>query len=169
MDGPRPHHTGSTSQTSHPQATGPRGGRLRCCRRLRKSLQIVKGRTPLASPQQVVQAVPELFPQAPIPQWQPAGPPQVADDTAFADAARWALLHSPRRSGAGPDGMRYEHLRALLLVDPTNDDLPYLLKHYLQGTLPPSVCQAFGSGSLIPLHKASGTGVRPPGRRDGPP
>jgi hypothetical protein len=57
--------------------------------------------------------------------------------------------------------MRYEHLRCLLIHDPVNQDLSYLLDHYLKGTLPPTVIAAFGAGTLVPLQKPGGRGIRP--------
>ena len=128
---------------------------------LGKALQCVKGKTPLARPSEAASALPGLFPAAAIPPWGPTDASLADDNTAFDEAVRRSLLRSPKRSGAGPDGMRYEHLRCLLIHDPANQDISYLLDHYLKGTLPPTVIAAFGSGTLVPLQKPGGRGIRP--------
>ena len=128
---------------------------------LGKALQCVKGKTPLARPAEAAAAVPCLFPQAAIPPWTHTEASLADDNAAFGEAVRRSILRSPKRSGAGPDGMRYEHLRCLLLHDPANQDIAYLLEHYLKGTLPPTVIAAFGAGTLVPLQKPGGRGVRP--------
>jgi hypothetical protein len=128
---------------------------------LGKALQRVKGKTPLARPADAANALPGLFPDSPIPQWDHREASLADDDTAFEEAVRRTLLRSPRRSGAGPEGMRYEHLRCLLVHDPLNPDLPYLLNHYLKGTLPPTVIAALGAGTLVPLQKPNGRGFGP--------
>ena len=117
---------------------------------LGKALQCVKGKTPLAQPADAASALPGLFPDTPIPPWAPTEAAGADDDAAFEEAVRRSLLRSPRRSGAGPDGLRYEHLRRLLVHDPANADIAYLLNHYLKGTLPPSTVGAFGAGTLVP-------------------
>ena len=71
-----------------------------------------------------------------------------------------AVRNSPKGSGTGPSGWRYEHFR-VLLDNPLTADLLYSsCSSVAEGILPESICRLVSAARLIALPKANGD-VRP--------
>jgi len=124
-----------------------------------KALRQLDERAPLAKDCDALRELPKLFPPRQVAIQPHQGAPDQEDVTRFKNEFAKAVATAPRRAGAGPAGLRYEHIRPIAQSPAVTEKVAEMLLTLvdLRGG---DVRAEFGSRRCVPFAKPGGK-VRP--------